>query len=154
MRISPVFQITEKNPTPLLKDFGTFISYLEEHRVSLTRMRQHIPGKDLHNLNRQMAHPVLEATAKSPQRLYPLLHLFYHLVLAGKLFRKVVGKARRSVLELTDRLQFYEELKPAERYFFLLETFWVDIDWEKLAVGYLGDRVVYSIPYVLEYLSE
>jgi len=46
------------------------------------------------------------------------------------------------------RLQAYEELKPAEKYFFLLETFWVDADWEKLQVGY----VLYTVPEVLKYL--
>jgi len=55
--------------------------------------------------------------------------------LAGKLFEKSVGKKNELSLKPTDRLRLYEELKPAEKYFFLLETLWRDVDWEKLQPG-------------------
>jgi len=86
-------------------------------------------------------------TPRTDQTGYPLLHLFYHLVLAWKLFQKVSGKGSRLVLKTTGRLQAYEELKPAEKYFFLLETFWVDADWEKLQVGY-SRYFLYTVPKV------
>jgi hypothetical protein len=73
---------------------------------------------------------------------------------AGKLFQKVSGKGSRLVLKTTGRLQAYEELKHTEKYFFLLETFWVDADWEKLNVEYLWQSPLYSAPDVLEYLSK
>jgi hypothetical protein len=70
------------------------------------------------------------------------------------MFQKVSGKGSRLVLKTTGRLQAYEELKHTEKYFFLLETFWVDADWEKLNVEYLWQSPLYSAPDVLEYLSK
>jgi hypothetical protein len=101
-----------------------------------------------------MTHPLPETTPRTDQTRYTLLHLFYHLILAGKLFQKVSGKGSRLVLKTTGRLQAYEELKHTEKYFFLLETLWIDADWEKLNVEYLWQSPLYTATEVLEYLSE
>ena len=150
----PIFIITETEPTPLLRDFATFTQYLRTHHLVLTQVNEFIPGKDLYELNQRMTHPLPDTTPRTDQTLYPLLHLFYHLILAGKMFQKVTGKGSRLVLKNTGRLQAYEELKLTERYFFLLETFWVDADWEKLQVEYPWHSFFYTVPKVLEYLSE
>lgn len=150
----PIFIITETEPTPLLRDFATFTQYLRTHHIVLTRVNEFIPGKDLYELNQRVTHPLPDTTPRTDQTRYPLLHLFYHLILAGKLFQKVSEKGSRLVLKPTGRVQAYEELKPAEKYFFLLETFWVDADWEKLQVGYFLHTFLYTVPEVLEYLSE
>ncbi len=123
--------ITENEPTPLLKDFAAFIDYLKTHKIILTEANEFISGKNLFELNGKMAHPVQDTSTRTAQIHYPLFHLFYHLVLGGKLFKKIPEK-NRIVLKLTDRLQSYEDLKPAEKYFFLLETFWTDINWAHL----------------------
>jgi hypothetical protein len=150
----PVFVITETEPTPLLRDFATFTRYLSTHNIVLTRANEFLSGRDLYELNQEMTHPLPDTTSRTGQSLYPLLHLFYHLVLAGKLFQKVSEKGSRLVLKPTERLQVYEELKPTERYFFLLETFWVDADWKKLQEGCFGGSPLYIVPHVLGYLSE
>lgn len=148
------FNITETEPTPLLRDFATFTQYLRTHHIVLTRVNEFISGKDLYALNQEMTYPLSDTTPQTDQTLYPLLHLFYHLVLAGKLFQKSPGKGDRLVLKPTGRLQLYEELKPAEKYFFLLETLWVDANWEKLQGGYFGHSSLSTVPMVLEYLSK
>lgn len=127
-----VFNITETEPAPLIRDFDTFTRYLRAHQIVLTRANEFIPGRDLYELNKEMTNPLQDTTPRTDQTLYPLLHLFYHLALAGKLFQKVSEKGSRLALKPTGRLQLYEELKLVEKYFFLLETFWVDADWEKL----------------------
>src|SRR3989304_5162545 len=120
--------ITENEPTPLLKDFAAFTGYLKTHKIVLTKANEFISGKNLFQLNQQMTHPVPDTSTHTAQIYYPLFHFFYHLVLGGKLFKKVPEK-NRIVLKLTDRLQSYEDLKPAKKYFFLLETFWTDVNW-------------------------
>lgn len=152
--MSTRFKITETEPTPLLKDFAVFVEYVRTHQVVLTPTNEFIKGKDLYELNQEMTDPVLDNTPRTAQTLYPLLHLFYHLGLSGKLLQKAAGKGGRMVLEPTERLELYEALKPAERYFFLLETLWVDADWQQLQAGYFGRISPYALPLVLEYLSE
>ncbi len=149
----PIFNITETEPTPLIQDFATFTRYLKEHHIVLTRTNEFISGRDLYELNKEMIHPLLDTTPRTDQTVYPLLHLFYHLVLAGKLFQKVPEKARL-ILRPAGRIPLYEELKPTEKYFFLLETFWIDTDWEKLKSEYFGRSPLNTVPTVLELLSE
>ena len=153
--MTAAIQISETEPTALLKDFSEFTAYLTHHPVILGTAQEFIGGRDLYALNQAMSEPVPETTTRTRQTLYPQLHLFYHLALAGKLFHKVPGKGGRLILEATDRLAQYEELKPTERYFFLLETFWVDCDWKKLQSGH-GVRLdpPYEVPPVMELLSE
>lgn len=154
MSISPVLSVTETEPTLLLKDFTAFTRFLRTHRVVLTRINGFISGKDLYELNRVMTHPVPNTTPRTAQTLYPLLHLFYHLALTGKLVQKASGGGGKLVLKPTERLRLYEELKPAEKYFFLLETLWIDSDWQKLQAGYFGQSPLYTVPRVLEWLSQ
>lgn len=150
----PLFIITGSEPTPLLQDFATFTQFLRTHPIVLTPTNEFISGKDLYELNQKMTYPLPHTTPRTDQTLYPLLHLFYHIALAGKLFQKVSEKGSKIVLKPIGRLQLYEELKPTEKYFFLLETFWVDADWEKLQAGYFGRSPLNTVPKVLEFLCE
>lgn len=152
--MSATFRFTETEPVPLLRDFSVFIEYLKTHRVSLTSTHEFIGGKDLYALNQEMTRSVPNTTSRTPQTLYPLLHLFYHLGLAGKLIQKISRKGTKQVLEPTDRLILYENLKPAEQYFFLLETLWVDTDFKQLLSGRYGRFPTDSVPLVMELLSE
>ena len=99
-----------------------------------------------------MTNPNPLASLRIDQPSYPLLHLFYHLSLSGKLFMGVPEK-KKLVLKPTERVQMYEELKPTEMYFFLLETLWIDADWDKLAAGYFESSPLYTVPRVLGFLS-
>ena len=100
-----------------------------------------------------MTNPLPNTVIRTTQNFYPLFHLFYHLILGGKLFQKVPEK-NRMVLMAIDRLQLYEDLKPAEKYFFLLETFWTDTDWVDLQAGYFGVSPFRKINTILMYLGE
>ena len=146
--------ITETEPTQLLRDFITFIKYLKTHHIVLTPTNEIVSRKDLFEINQEMASPITENTPRTDQKFYPLLHLFYHLVLAGKLFQKVPKKRSKLFLKETERLQLFNVLNPVEQYFFLLETFWVDTDWKKLQGGYLGRAPFLEVKDVLITLSK
>ena len=79
-----------------------------------------------------MTHPIGDTTLRSGQQLYPQLHLFFHLAQAGRLIQKASGKGDKTVLQLSDRATDYSELTPTEKYFFLLETLWVDTNWKHI----------------------
>jgi len=154
MFTSGKLRITETEPTPLVHDFGTFIQYLSNNLCILTPKNEFISRNDLYALNQQMLQSDLKSIPQKDQNLYPLLHLFYHLALAGKLVQKGAGKGSRVVLKPTDRIQLYNMLNCTEKYMFLLETFWVDANWAKLQAGYFGRSPLLMVPQILEILSQ
>ena len=77
--MTATIQISETEPTALLKDFSEFTAYLTHHPVILATAREFIGGRDLYALNEAMSEPVPETTIRTRQTLYPQLHLFYHL---------------------------------------------------------------------------
>ena len=123
------FIITETDPTPLIRDFQSFLDYITANIPYLTP-KGYISGKDLFEINKGMSHPIGDTTVRSGQQLYPQLHLFFHLAQAGRLIQKAPGKEDKTVLQLSDQATDYSKLTPTEKYFFLLETFWVDTNWK------------------------
>ncbi len=136
-----IFRFSETEPTPLLKDFETFCRYLEQNTFAMGKATGRLPYKPLFQLNAMMTRPQLETTTHSAQEYYPLLHLFYHLALAGKLFRVVAHKKSQTRMAATERLAAYRELTDAEKYFFLLETLWLDCSFQNLN----GNRVLIPV---------
>lgn len=124
----------DESLAPILRDFETFINYFENNRVKLTSREQWIPPKILYELNTKMTGYVTpNPTLRTPQKFYVLLNFLYNLALDSKLFTKTKGKGG-FYLEPTERLKLYKDLTSTERYFFLLETFWIDMDWELIAI--------------------
>lgn len=119
-------------PIRLVKDFERFIHYLEKHQVFITKTKNYISRKYLPDINSQLSVQNETATSHTEQEYYPYIHFFYFLALAGRLFEKVPGKGGKMKLQETDRLSLFRELSDWEKYFFLLETFWVDVDWDDL----------------------
>jgi hypothetical protein len=146
--------ITETEPTTLLKDFIAFLKYLKTRHIVLTPTSENISRKDLFEINQEMAYPATDNTLRTDQKFYPLLHLFYHLVLAGKLFQKTSEKGSKLVLKETERLKLFDELGIVERYFFLLGTLWIDTDWSKLQCGYFGKAPFFGVEDALITLGE
>jgi shikimate kinase len=75
-----------------------------------------------------MSHPDPENTPETPKYFYPLINLFYYIAVQGALVIKSVNLHVRK----TERLTAYTLLTPTEKYFFLLETFWMDVNWAEL----------------------
>lgn len=55
--------ITETDPTPIVKDFMTFAAYMESHEILLTKAQGWLPRKDLFAINALMPVPEQEVTA-------------------------------------------------------------------------------------------
>ncbi|MHB8127192.1 MAG: IS1096 element passenger TnpR family protein [Desulfitobacteriaceae bacterium] len=132
MSTQSILRVSELEPTPLVRDFGVFAEFLSNNRVMLTPKSQHLAKATLHQLNKLMATYVTEDNPNFNQLSYPLLNLFYHLALNGKLLRKVQAKGDRYELQPTERYNRYQDLRSVEKYFFLLETLWIQVDWKEL----------------------
>lgn len=149
--VTSVFCFTETQPTPLVKDFDSFLQYIQQNPFSLIKTSGLIPYNHLAALNERMTQPNTENTPRTPQKYYPQLHLFYHLTLAGKLFEKT-PKGSSIILKPTKRIDTYRSLSAAEKYFFLLETLWVDCSFGQLAEEH-SETVIWYVEPFLKILS-
>lgn len=139
-------------PIELVKDFDQYIDYLENHTVQLTRTKEYIARKHLLAINQQLSVRNENATIYTDQEYYPYLHFFYYLASSAQLFEKT-EKRGKPYLQLTQRAELYKELNDIEKYFFLLETFWVDVNWAKL-LNKSWNKLVLSLQEVLYELSK
>lgn len=121
----------ETFPIILVEDFEHFLGYLEQHQVKLTKTKEYISRKYLPEINELLSLKAEDATPYTEQEYYPLIHFFYHLALNARLVEKVPFKSGQQ-LNTTERLRLFQDLTDTEKYFFLLETFWVDINWGTL----------------------
>lgn len=124
MTTTKTLKITETEPVPIVKDFSTFTNYIEENNPSLTRKNCFLTRKTLYQIDQLLSNPIPENRPQTAEFFYPHLNLFYHLALQGNLF----VRTHKLRLQKTERLHLYEPLTPTEKYFFMLETFWVDVD--------------------------
>ncbi|WP_243292957.1 plasmid pRiA4b ORF-3 family protein [Bacillus sp. FJAT-47783] len=138
-------------PLQIVYDFEQFMNYVDRYEVPLSKKLEYIQKKHLYNLNQLMSDPEEGVTLYTDQPSYPLLHLFYHLALNSRLLTKQFYKAGQFQLSVTERFTEYNELNDVEKYFFLLETFWVDSDWMNLNSN---ERMISKIPYVLLYFAK
>lgn len=124
------FQKKDRNsiPTDFLIDFDSFMNYLNEHPIQLTKKMGYISRKHLPTINELLSIKTVDVTDYSQQEYYPYIHFFYSLALTGKLVEKVTDSTYPH-LEITGRWNDYKQLTDTEKYFFLLETFWVDLNW-------------------------
>lgn len=119
-------------PIRLVENFDAFVNYISGHVIQLTKTKEYISRKHLPPINEQMTVKAEDCTPYTEQEYYPLIHFFYTIALSGRLLEKVSVKSGKLQLNVTDRLRIYEELTDTEKYFFLLETFWIDVNWAEL----------------------
>lgn len=105
---------------------------LNKEETALSPKNQYMSKERLWGLNQLMSFKMEDANPKLDQGSYPLLHMFYHLALAGKLAIMIPNKGGRFFLKVTECYEEYSNLTMAEQYFFLLETLWIDADWGAL----------------------
>ena len=96
-------------------------------------------------MNGLMSNKQQEVTAKSNQLAYPMLHLFYSLVVESKLFVEQKIKGGKLALRPTERVEMFKQLNDLEKYFSILEMLWVDCDFEKLEFQSYGRLDVYKV---------
>lgn len=149
MTAAKTLKITEMKPVPVVKDFGTFAHYIIEHNPSLVRKGHFLTKKTLYEINQLMSNPIPENTPETSGSSYPVLTLFYHAALRGSLFIKT----RKLQLQHTERLTLYNQLTPTEKYFFILETFWVDTNWLELLKKPSSLMTMPKLQQIIGYLS-
>lgn len=122
----------EQYPTDLVANFKRFITYMIDNTVMLTKTKGYISRKYLPAINDCMTIKAKDVTPRSEQDQYPYIHFLFHLAISGRLLEKEPAKAGQFQLRETERMELYNNLTDTEKYFFLLETFWVDVNWSKL----------------------
>jgi hypothetical protein len=132
----PPFEIAESGPTTLVRDFDLFIESIERPASYLTATGA-LDRKTFGGLVERLR--TLDASAPRTDPEYGLmLGLFQRICLDGRLC--VLGKARGKVrMTPTDRLAAFRALTPAGKFMALLETFWLDCNWERLPPGPQGN---------------
>lgn len=138
----------------IVDDFDKFIKYLTENICELSPKNEHFSFKVLCELNKQMYYKSLNLTPKSPQNFYVLINLFYKIAVVSGLFQKTSKTLSGSkiIFKPTEKLDAYRRLTYTEKYFFLLETFWVDIEWTSLR----SDTQLFAIAaaQIMAYISQ
>lgn len=129
----------------LCQDFETFMDYVHASPVQVSKRNKWLSRKSLFELNQQMTHPTSDAAPSKDQIYYPILHLLYHLGVSGRLLEVDTRQASKWVLRRTDRYETYQHYNMVEKYIFLLETFWVDIEWRDLSRDSRNLSLEYSL---------
>lgn len=119
-------------PADLVTDFEKFIHYTSNNPIQLTKTKEHIPPKKLPELNNLLSIKAENRMNRSQQEQYPYIHFLYHLALASEILEKAPVTASQLKLQVTNRWMKFQRLTLTERYFVLLETFWVDANWAKM----------------------
>lgn len=120
-------------PINLILDFDRFLDYIEQHPIEITKTSEYISRKHLPSLNERMSVKAENVTANMQQESYPYIHFFYHIAVAGRLVEKVFLDSNKPRLRVTDRYNVYCNLTDTEKYMFLLESFWVDVNWSSIS---------------------
>ena len=143
---------TKDIPTTLTIDFLTFLDYIENHTVKLTKTNQQLTRTDLVALYAQMSEPKLAVSEKSNQIGYPLLHFYFQLAVELELVQK---RAMGSAIVATihgDNLASFKSLTATEQYVSLLECFWMKANWRELQGGRYS-REPYNVDALFGYLE-
>lgn len=148
------FVVNSTFPSPILKDFHTYIDYCEKHRPKITNTNEFVGRKYVFELNQMMEQKFDGLTAKNDQNHYPLLHLFYHLCLRGDLFVLEFKKSGGGHFTPNEKkLQYFRALNATEQYFYLLKTLWVYCDWENIQLGDIGRVFVNDLQESLKWIA-
>lgn len=131
-KTQPIKQNRNTFPIHLVIDFNHFIDYIKHNQIDLTKAKEYITKKHLPLIDEQMSVKTQNTSSNAQQEQYPYIHLFYHLALSGHLVEKVSVGSGNPLLRITPRWNTYIKLTDTEKYLFLLETFWVDVNWTNL----------------------
>lgn len=86
---------------------------------------------------------------RTPQYKYLLLHLFYYLAIGGKILKIDYSRSTKYLIK-NKNFETYKKLSESEKYLFLLETFWLDCDWEKLQAPKTNTDIEYDLENYLD----
>lgn len=105
---------------------------INEAKVRITKTQEFINGGTLMELNELMeTDQFADCHNRTPQYKCSLLNFFYYLALAGKVLKIDYSRSTKYLIQ-GKNYNAYKKLSESEKYLFLLETFWLDCDLEKM----------------------
>jgi hypothetical protein len=117
----------------VLEDFAIFLTFLHsKKKIPATTQQGHFKQKDLFQLNQEMHFRDVWATEKSMQPAYPELEFFYEAALAAGILKIRVRDKDTVLLVEEEKWYQFQQLSAHDQYFFLLETAWRYLNWEKI----------------------
>jgi len=135
-----------------LRDFDVFLNRIVEGEVRISKIQEFINGGKLVELNKVMETDQLEDNHnRTPQYKYLLLHFFYNLSTAGKILKIDYSRSTKYLIK-DKNFVLYKKLSESEKYLFLLETFWLDCDWEKMQLPKTNTNIEFNLENYLEKL--
>jgi len=121
-----------KFETKIISDFDNFLDKINKEKIKISKTQEFINGGTLLELNELMETDQLsECHNRIPQYKYLLLNFFYYLALAGKVLKIDYSRSTKYLIK-GKNFDAYKQLSESEKYLFLLETFWLDCDLEKM----------------------
>jgi len=121
-----------KFKTKIISDFDDFLDKINKEKIKISKTQEFINGGTLLELNELMETDQLsECHNRTPQYKYLLLNFFYYLALAGKVLKIDYSRSTKYLIK-GKNFDAYKQLSESEKYLFLLETFWLDCDLEKM----------------------
>jgi hypothetical protein len=146
--------ITETEPGTILQDFQTTLEFIGDG-VAVSGKLQHLPMKRLEDLNSRLSHPIEIDLKRPQQKSYPNIHGLY-LLLRATGITEITAKGKQLRMMLNpDVYASWQQLNPTEKYFTLLEAWFVRGHPEMLGAqrsGYMtmGDRALNSWPHMTQ----
>lgn len=124
-------------PNRFIADVDSFLNYCSNTPISLTKTTKTFSRKHLQELNERLSVKAERVNAYSSQEFYPYIDFIYRLGISSRMLEMQTVRST-PVLRTTDRLTLFNGFSVAEKYCSLLETFWVDMDWDDLVSGKLN----------------
>lgn len=118
-------QISESSPGTILSDFQMLLDFIGTKGIEVSQRQNFLSIKSLAELNSRLTHPLQIDLKRPQQKSYPHLHGLYLLLRASTL-SYIQPKGKKFFLSLEHKvLDSWDHLNPTERYFNLLEAWWI-----------------------------
>ena len=121
-------------PYRFVSDVDHFLDYCAGVKVSLTKTSQTLGRKHLQALDELLSVKDENANAYSAQEFYPYIDFIFRLTLSSRLL-EIQTTSTTPILQMTDRLSAFKQFSEPEKYCTLLETMWVDMNWDEFNDG-------------------
>lgn len=143
--------ITETAPGTILQDFQAALDLIAIQGVPVSGKLHHLSLKVLADFNQRLSNPIQIDLKRPQQKSYPNIHGLYLLLRATGITEIAAqGKQLRLVIN-ADIYDSWQQLNPAEKYFSLLEVWFIRSHPEMLGEErsgplMVGDRCLQSWP--------
>lgn len=117
--------ISLTSPGTILKDFQMLLDFIGTKGIEVSKTQNFLPMKSLEEINNLLTHPIQIDLKRPQQKAYPHLHGLY-LLLRASTITTIESKGKKFFLHLEPSvLESWNKLNFTERYFNLLEAWWI-----------------------------